>query len=206
MMPTTSAMTRTVTTSGLATAGGALGEFDQEGTKLADIKLDVHPESFQLEKSGSRIFVNLPGSRKIAVVDRKIRSVLESWSTGGPLVNYPMALDERDHRLFVVTRLPARLIVLDTDRGKQVASLPAIGDCDDVFYDERRHRIYAVGGEGGISVFQQRETDHYDEIGRIKTVSAARTGFFSPEFATLYVAVRKHESQSAEIRIYKPMP
>ena len=186
--------------------GGALGEFDQEGTKLADIKLDAHPESFQLEKSGSRIFVNLPGSRKIAVVDRKTRSVSESWGTGGPLANYPMALDERDHRLFVVTRLPARLIVLDTDHGKRVASLPAIGDCDDVFYDERRHRIYAVGGEGGISVFQQRDTDHYDEIGRIKTVSGARTGFFSAEFDKLYVAVRKHESQSAQIRIYKPMP
>jgi DNA-binding beta-propeller fold protein YncE len=185
--------------------GGALGEFDQEGTKLADIKLDAHPESFQLERNGSRIFVNLPGSRKIAVVDRKTRSVSESWGTGGPLANYPMALDEQDHRLFVVTRFPARLIVLNTDQGKRVASLPTIGDCDDVFYDERRHRIYAIGGEGGISVFQQRDADHYDELGRIKTVSGARTGFFSPEFDKLYVAVRKHESQSAEIRVYTPM-
>jgi YVTN family beta-propeller protein len=186
--------------------GGALGEFDQEGTKLADIKLDAHPESFQLEKSRSRIFVNLPGSQKISVVDRKTRRVVESWGTGGPLANYPMALDERDHRLFVVTRLPARLIVLDTDQGKRVATLSAIGDCDDVFYDERRHRIYAIGGEGGISVFQQRDADHYDELGRIKTVSGARTGFFSAELDKLYVAVRKHESQSAEIRLYVPAP
>ena len=71
--------------------GGALGEFDQEGTKLADIKLDAHPESFQLEKSGSRIFINLPRSMKIAVVDRKTRSVSGSWGTGGPSANYPMA-------------------------------------------------------------------------------------------------------------------
>ena len=150
--------------------------------------------------------MNLPGSRKIAVVDRKARSVLESWDTGGPLANYPMALDERDHRLFVVTRLPARLIVLDTDQGKRVATLPAIGDCDYVFYDERRHRLYAIGGEGGISVFQQRDADHYDELGRSKTVSGARTGFFSAEFDKLYLAVRKHESQPAEIRVYTPMP
>jgi YVTN family beta-propeller protein len=186
--------------------GGALGEFDQEGKKLADIKLDAHPESFQLERNGSRIFVNLPGSRKIAVVDRKTRAVVESWGTGGPLANYPMALDERDHRLFVVTRLPGRLIVLDTDQGKRVATLPAIGDCDDVFYDERRHRIYAIGGEGGISIFQQRDADHYDELGRIKTVSGARTGFYSAELDKLYLAVRKHESQPAEIRVYAPMP
>jgi len=105
-----------------------------------------------------------------------------------------MALDERDHRLFVVTRLPARLVVLDTEQGKRVATLPTIGDCDDVFYDERLHRIYAIGGEGGISVFQQRDADHYDELGRIKTVSGARTGFFSAELDKLYVAVRKHES------------
>src|SRR5207247_10912243 len=136
---------------------------------------------FQLEKNGSRIFVNLPGSRKVAVVDRKTRTVVESWSTEGPLANYPMALDERDHRLFVVTRFPARLIVLDTDQGKRVATLPVIGDCDDVFYDERRHRIYAIGGEGGLSVCQQRDADPYDELGRIKTVSGPLTCFFSAE-------------------------
>jgi DNA-binding beta-propeller fold protein YncE len=186
--------------------GGALGEFDQQGTKLADIKVDAHPESFQLEKNGSRIFVNLPRSRKIAVVDRKTRSISESWGTGGPLLNYPMALDERDHRLFVVTRLPARLIVLETEHGKRIKSLPAIGDCDDVFYDERRHRIYAIGGEGGISVFQQRDANQYEELGRIKTVSGARTGFFSVNLDKLYVAVRKHDSQRAEIRVYAPVP
>jgi hypothetical protein len=186
--------------------GGALGEFDQKGAKLANIKLDAHPESFRFEKNGSRIFVNLPKSMKIAVVDRKTGLVSESWGTGGPLANFPMALDEKDHRLFVVTRFPARFIVLETEHGKRVASLPAIGDCDDVFYDERRHRIYAIGGEGGISVFQQRDADHYDEIGKIKTVAGARTGFFSAELDRLYVAVRKHESQSAEVRVYAPVP
>jgi DNA-binding beta-propeller fold protein YncE len=186
--------------------GGALGEFDQEGTKLADIKLDAHPESFQLEKNGSRVFVNLPRSGKIAVVDRRMGTVSASWGTGGPLANYPMAVDERDHRLFVVTRFPARLIVLDTDQCERVATLPAIGDCDDVFYDERRHKIYAIGGEGGVSVFQQRDADRSDQVGRIKTVSGARTGFFSADLDRLYVAVRKHESQSAEIRVYKPVP
>ena len=184
--------------------GGALGEFDQKGTKLADIKLDAHPESFQLEKNGSRVFVNLPRSRKIAVLDRKTRAVLDSWGTGGPFANYPMALDEENHRLFVVTRFPARLIVLDTKHGQRIASLSVIGDCDDLFFDQKRHRIYAIGGEGGISIFQQRDADHYDEVSRIKTVSGARTGFFSPDVDKLYLAVRRHDSQPAEIRVYAP--
>jgi hypothetical protein len=117
-----------------------------------------------------------------------------------------MALDQQNHRLFVVSRFPARLIVLNTVQGKRFAALSAIGDCDDVFYDEQRHRIYAIGGEGGISVFQQRDPDHYDELGRIRTVSGARTGFFSAEPDKLYVAVRKHGSQAAEIRVHTPSP
>ena len=75
--------------------------------------------------------------------------------------NYPMTLDEADHRLFVVTRFPARLLVFDTNTGKTVQSLPAVGDCDDLFYDPARKRIYASGGEGAISVFQQKDADHY---------------------------------------------
>ncbi len=104
--------------------------------------------------------------------------LLATVGTGGPLSNFPMALDEKNHRLFVVTRLPARLIVLDTQDGKRIASLPTVGDCDDVFYNERRHRLYATGGEGAISIFQQRASDHYDDLGRVETVSGARTGFF----------------------------
>jgi hypothetical protein len=185
--------------------GGALSEFDQDGAKLGEIRVDAHPESFQLEKNGPRIFVNLPGARKIAVVDREARSILASWRTGGPLANYPMALDEGTYRLFVITRFPARLIVLDTVNGKRVASLSAIGDCDDVFYDAHRHRIYAIGGEGGIAVFQRRDPDHYEEIARVKTVNGARTGLFSAELDKLYVAVRKQGSQSAEILVYEPV-
>jgi YVTN family beta-propeller protein len=185
---------------------GALGELDSDGAKLGNIKLDAHPESFQLEKNGTRAFVNLPKSLKVAVVDRKTHSIVASWHTGGPLSNYPMALDEANHRLFVVTRLPARLIVFDTDSGKRITSVHAIGDCDDVFYDARRHRIYAIGGEGGISIFEQHDPDNYNEVARSKTVPGARTGFFSPDLDRLYVAVRKHGVQSAEIRVYAPLP
>ncbi len=137
-------------------------------------------------------------------MDRETQSVLDSWGTGGLLLNYPMALDERNRRLFVVTRLPARLVVVDTQHGTHIATLPTIGDCDDVFYDEPRHRIYAIGGEDRIAVYQQRDADHYEELGRINTVSGARTGFFSAELDRLYVAVRERGSHLAEIRIFMP--
>lgn len=46
--------------------------------------------------------VNLPKAHKIAVVDREKRTILGTWGTGAAFANYPMALDEANHRLFVV--------------------------------------------------------------------------------------------------------
>src|SRR5215472_16223128 len=183
---------------------GALGEIDNQGNKAAETRLDAHPESFQLEKDSSRIYVNLPKSRKVAIVDREQHTVTAKWGTGMAFANYPMALDEKDHRLFVVTRFPARLLVFGTTNGKNVQSLSAVGDCDDVFYDATRKRIYASGGEGAISVFEQQDPDHYKELARVNTVKGARTSFFSPEVDRLFLAVRRQGSQSAAIRVFVP--
>ncbi len=185
---------------------GALGEIDDQGNKAGEIKLDAHPESFQLEKDSPRIYVNLPKSRKIAVLDREKRAIIATWPIGMALANYPMALDEADHRLFVMTRFPARLLVFDTNTGHTIQHLPAVGDCDDVFYDQARKRIYASGGEGSISVFEQQDPNHYKESARITTVPGARTGFFSPELDRLFLAVRRQGAQAAAIRVFVPAP
>ena len=114
------------------------------------------------------------------------------------------ALDQGDHRLFVITRFPARLLVFDTNTGKTIQRLPAVGDCDDVFYDQARKRIYASGGEGGIWVFERQDTDHYKESARITTVEGARTAFFSPELDRLFLAVRRKGAQAAQVRVFAP--
>ncbi len=185
---------------------GALGGIDAAtGERIGDIKLDGHPESFQLEKNGPRIFVNIPTARKIAVVDRAKAAVIASWPVEGR-DNYPMALDEEHHRLFVGFRKPAKLSVFDTETGKVVASLDSPGDADDVFYDSARHRVYVSGGEGSIGIFQQKGADHYDPVAKIPTAAGARTALFVPELNRIYLAVPHRGSQSAEIRVYEALP
>jgi DNA-binding beta-propeller fold protein YncE len=183
---------------------GALGAIDLEGRKVGKIKLDAHPESFQIEDSSHRIFVNLPESKRISVVDQMRGTVVASWGTGRAAGNFPMAFDQADQRLFVVCRSPAKMIVLNTISGSVVANMPAVGDSDDVFYDQARKRIYATGGAGDIWVYQQEDPDHYRELARMSTVEGARTGFFSPELNLLFVATRQHDQRPAEIRIYEP--
>jgi DNA-binding beta-propeller fold protein YncE len=183
---------------------GALGVMDLNGNRLGDIPLDAHPESFQLEKNGHRVFVNLPKSRKIAIVDRTTRKVTGDWSIRQLADNYPMTLDEANHRLFVAYRLPARLVVFDAQNGKEIQSLETTGDADDVFWDAKRKRIYAIGGEGTVAVVTQIDPTHYRELTRVPTHRGTRTGLFSPDLDRLFVAVRQESAQKAEIRVYSP--
>src|SRR2546421_7391149 len=159
-----------------------------------------HSVSFQLEKKGSRIFVNVPEDGSVVnVIDRKTGE-LTKWDLNGGKANYPMALDEDDHRLFVGTRRPPVLIVLDSDTGKEVARVPVGGSCDDVYFDAERKRIYALAGEGFISVIQQNDPNHYALRTNIPTTVGVRTGVF---FGTsLYAGVPAAGLEPAQIWNY----
>jgi len=186
---------------------GALGVIDlNTDQKAGDIPLAAHPESFRLEASGPHIFVNLPGAHHtIAVVDRAARKVVANWPVESA-ENFPMALDETEHRLLIATRQPARLIAIDTQSGKTLASVEAVGDADDLFFDATHKRVYVSGGARYIDVFAQRDPDHYRRIAQIPTASGARTCLFVPEMNRLYLAVPHRGNQRAEIRIYEPQP
>src|SRR5260370_42406769 len=92
-------------------------------SRVGDTRRAKHPESFQLETSGPRIFINVPSAENVTVVDRRTRTVTAKWPVTGAKSNFPMALDEANHRLFIGCRQPAKLIVLDTANGKEVPSL-----------------------------------------------------------------------------------
>jgi DNA-binding beta-propeller fold protein YncE len=181
---------------------GALGLIDPAGKKLADIPLDAHPESFQLEQTGARAFVNVPDRKQIEVVDLARKAVVAKWPVTSALNNYPMALDEKHHRLLIGCRAPARMLVFDTQSGRQTASLEIAGDADDLFYDAARSRVYVIGGEGFVDVLEQKSADQYRRIDHIATAPGARTGLFAPDWGKLFVAAPHRAGRHAEILVY----
>ena len=174
-----------------------------EGKAVGSIKLAAHPEAFELEKQGHRIFVNVPNDRHVAVIDRDKGEVIATWKTDGAFGNFPMALDEAHHRLFVGCRIPSKLVVLDTESGKPVTSVGISGDPDDIFYDSKRHRVYVICGAGRIDIVDQTDANTYKVLTKINTVDGARSGLFVPEKDALFVAVPHRGSQRAEIRRYQ---
>ena len=181
--------------------GGALEVLDLMGKKVAEIPTDAHPESFQLEKMGTRVFVNVPDKQEVEVADLVKGSVLAHWKVDVCTTNFPMALDEAHHRLFVGCRIPARLAVFDTETGKVVASPQIVEHTDDLFFDASKGRIYILG-EGFIEAWQEKDSDHYERIGRYPTPADGRTGFFSPDLGELFETIPHHGQQGAEILVY----
>jgi len=174
-----------------------------DGKQIGSIKLSAHPEAFELEKNGKRIFVNVPNARQVAVIDREKGEVIAKWKTDLAFGNFPMALDEANHRLFVGCRLPSKLLVLNTDSGDIVAKVDISGDPDEVFFDNKRHRIYAVCGAGKIDIIDQVGANSYKTSAKVDTAEGARTGFFVADRDRLFVAVSHRGSQQAEIRAYQ---
>jgi len=183
--------------------GGALAAVSPaDGKVLGEATLSGHPESFQLERSGSRVFVNVPTADQIAVVDRAGMKVIATWPVVGAKSNFPMALDEANHRVFVGCRRPAKVLVYDTATGKESGSFDIVGDTDDLFYDAARKRLYVSGGEGYLDVFQEQGANRFARVAHVATAAGARTSLFVPEQARLYLAVPHRGDQKAEIRIY----
>jgi YVTN family beta-propeller protein len=173
--------------------------------KIADMPLDGHPESFQFDETGSRIFVNVPDAAQVSALDavsgRKV-SILES---AGASSNFAMAVDTDEHRVMIAFRNPARLVIFETGTGKREASLETCRDADDVFVDARRRRIYVSCGEGVIDVFAQAGGG-YERIARLPTVAGARTSLFVPANDRLYLGVRATASEPAAIWVFRPHP
>ncbi len=176
---------------------------------LGDINLEGHPEAFSLEAGGGRriyVAVNASGGSHVAVLDTSKRRVMEKWTIPGVQAFYAVAFDEADHRLFVASRNPPKMSVFDTQSGKVLMSLDGPADADDISYDAAHKRVYMVGGEGVVSVFQQLDADHYQLLAKVPTARGAKTALWVPEMNRLFVAVPRRGQKSAEVQAYEPEP
>jgi DNA-binding beta-propeller fold protein YncE len=176
------------------------------GKTWGEIKFDTDfTEAIAFEQKGGRAFVNVSGNHYVAVVDKKTHKVLKTWPIKEGQNNAPIALDEPNKRLFLVTRKPFRFVVLDTDSGESVASLDAPQRTNELVFDKANRRIYLTGDDY-ISVIQQKGADQYEEIARVTSEKGAKTAILVPELNRLYVAVAGKGSIKAGVLQYEVVP
>jgi hypothetical protein len=168
------------------------------------IALGAHPEGFQIDDKGREVFVNLPDAHKIDVVDLDSGRVLANWR-GAHVSNFPMALDEASGIVGIVYRVPARLVTLEATSGTAKVDLPTCYDADDLYFDDKRRRIYVSCGSGAIDAFEQAG-GRYVASAHIETRAGARTSLFVPALDRLFVAVPAAGRQDAALLVYRPTP
>jgi DNA-binding beta-propeller fold protein YncE len=184
---------------------GAIGVVDTKTDQRLDVnyKLEAHPEGYQLETKGPRIFVNVADKKNLAVIDRNTGKITIWNLPEGHSANFPLILDEANRRVFIGTRKPSRITVFNMDSGAVVASVPCTGDMDDIFYDADRKRIYVAGGEGFLSVIEQKDPDHYETMGKFPTAIGTRTGVWYVKRDRLYIAAPPSGMLGARLLVFE---
>ncbi|HET7200310.1 MAG TPA: WD40 repeat domain-containing protein [Burkholderiales bacterium] len=165
-----------------------------------EFPLGSHPESFQFERRGRRIFVNLPDQESIGVIDRRTGAVTK-WRIEGTRTNHALAFDEAGRRLFSAALQPGKLWVIDSESGRVISTLKIVLGVDDIWFDSGRRRILATGHAGAVSVIRQRDADHYDLIADIPTGVGGGTSLYlkSRTSEGLYVALPNASQAGSEI-------
>jgi hypothetical protein len=176
--------------------------------KLSELRIESnHVEAFALESTSSRLFVNITDKHEVVVVDRKAMKEITRWPIGSQADNSPMAYDEEHHRLLIVCRKPGTLLVMDSDSGKVVAHLPAAERSDDIAFDPTKGRVYVPGGDGTVSVFQQKSADQYELVRKVTSEPGAKTCLLVPSLAQFFVAVSPGETKAmAKVLTFKVLP
>ena len=188
---------------------GEVGIIDAKTDKrVGDIKVEAHPAELLLDRSGKTLFVFVSAVSKVQVVDTNKREVVSTWPVSSER-NGDGAFDEKTHRLFIGTRTPPQMIAMDSQTGKEVATLPTVEGMDGVYFDARHKRVYVSGGRdqdvGYIFAYERKDADHYETIGKIQTKSGAGTSFWSPELNRYYVAAPAHDNKDAAILVFEPV-
>jgi DNA-binding beta-propeller fold protein YncE len=168
---------------------------------------DNHVEAMALEKNGPRLFINLAQTNRIAVVDRRTMKIIALWPVPPAKMNAMVALDEAQHRLYVVCREPGMVVAMNSDTGEVVSTQPAPSRADDEFYDQAAHRLYVPGGDGHLGIYDTLAADHVKLLATIATAPGAKTGLLLAGRRELVLAASPGDSaNTAKVLFYRIEP
>ena len=169
---------------------------------LANLPMATHPEALEMDSKGRRVFVNVADSSEVAVIDARTHTVAEHWRLQRAGHNVPLAFDKDSGLLLIGCRSPAKLLLLDTKTGKEIADAPTSAGADDLFFNRTTHSAYLIAGSGSVDTFKLTLGKNLVTTGSVKTAPGTKTGLFVPGIATLFVGVPQTGGQDPAIIVY----
>jgi YVTN family beta-propeller protein len=163
------------------------------GVVVATLPLGGKPEFAQTD--GARIFINLEDKNEVAVIDVKTRAVAAHWPIAPGEEASGMGLDREHHRLFLGCG-NAKLMVLDSEDGHVVASLPAGKGIDGAAFDAGTQLAFTSNGaDGTVTVVHEDTPDKFTIVQTLTTETGARTMAVDPVSHKIYLPSAKFEAK-----------
>ena len=182
-------------------SGGIAAIDPRELKVLFKIDLPGHPESFQIDESSNRIFVNVPDAHQLDIIDLNKRKITDKMNLQVKS-NFPMALDTVDLVVLTASRNPAKLLQCDAESLKLLSENDLSGDADDIFYYAKDSLVFISCGSGTIDVFKKKNSKEIIAKEIINNFPGARTSLLVPALKKYFLAVRKSGTHNARIIEY----
>jgi DNA-binding beta-propeller fold protein YncE len=176
--------------------------------KVGDIRIGAPVlEAMLIDHAKNRLYINLPESSSIAVVDLQKRTVIATWPLTKGKKNMAFAFDPEHHLLYVGCRdtdVRGSIVIVNTQTGKELARLPIGGWVDSMFYDPETNRIYASSGVGEVFTYERQPDGTYKALEPVDTAVMAKTSLYSPDLHRLFVSVPHLGGTVAKVLVFRP--
>jgi DNA-binding beta-propeller fold protein YncE len=172
--------------------GGSATVIDAaKGTVTGTIDLGGQPETGVPDGAGL-VFVNLEDKGELLKIDSRNRKVLERWPLAPGKTPTGLALDRRNHRLFVGCRgggsgRAGLQVVVNADTGKVITTLPIGEGVDASAFDPETGLVFSSCRDGTVTVIHQENADDYKVVETVKTRQGSKTMALDPKTHRLFI-------------------
>ena len=166
-----------------------------KGTAIASIDLGGKPEFAAVDSSG-KVFVNIEDKHSLVAIDPVKPTKLAEWPLSPCEEPTGLAMDTEHHRLFSACH-NQRLIVMNSENGKVVTSLPIGKGVDAAAFDPATQLVFTSNGEGTLTVIHENSPDSFSVVDTVATQKSARTMALDPGKHRVYTVAAKFEQSSA---------
>jgi YVTN family beta-propeller protein len=155
-------------------------------TVSATIPLGGTPEFAAVDQAAGRVYCNIEDKSEVAVIDADKHEVVAHWPLAPGEGPSGIALDSAHHRLFSGCH-NKMMVMLDTETGKVVGSVPIGAGVDGCAFDGATQLAFASCGDGTTTIAREEAPDKLTVLQTLKTERGARTMALDPQTHRIYL-------------------
>ena len=167
--------------------GNSVTVIEAKGAKVVStVELGGSPEFGVADPDAGRVYCNLEDKSEVVAIDTAKHEVVARWPLAPGTEPTGIALDTAHHRLFAACN-NKMLVMLNTETGKVVATVPIGAGTDGCAFDDKTQLAFVSCGEGVTTIAKEETPDKLAVVQTLKTEPRARTMALDPETHRIYL-------------------